>query len=248
MYWLLCISLLTFCQHARRSDASDVAMRVNRHRARANIVDYTTAYREKPHYHDGKFQPYNAAEMLIDDLDKAAEKILESGKLYKSVMSHQGKTNANRVVVVQDVNAAPATVLGQILDYGQYSKKVPQTLESELYKRKSNADAPGTETYFTRLKTGMRGFSMEFFVKAIHHPAHNSVVWTLDYDKLSEIDEACGYWRAEPHPRYPETKTRLYYSVDMSLGSKVVGCVANFINKKAATDAVGWVKKYSEQN
>jgi len=204
----------------------------------------TIAYLEKPNIHEGRFQPYNAAEALIDHLDKAAEHTLDSGYPYKTVAT----TNTNRVVVVQDVNASPTTVLGHILDYDKYAGKVPQTLESEVYKRKTNADAPGTETYFTRLKTGMRGFSMEFFVKAIHHPAHNTVVWTLDYDKLSEIGDACGYWRSEPHPQHPETKTRLYYSVDMSLGPKVAGVVANFINKKAANEAVEWVKKYSEKN
>ena len=149
----------------------------------------------------------------------------------------------NRYIVIQDIEAPHKTVLSHIVDYNNHSRKVPQTLESELYKTKTN-DA--VDSFFLRLKTGMQGFSMEFFVKSEYHKKHNSVVWSLDYDKLSEIDEAKGYWRAEPHPSFPDEKTRLYYSVDMSLGSRVSGVVASCINKKAATDAVAWVKKSSE--
>jgi len=87
---------------------------------------------------------------------------------------------------------------------------------------------------------------MEFFVKSEYHKKHNIVVWSLDYEKLSEINEAKGYWCTESHPSFPDEKTRLYYSVDMSLGSHISGVVASCINKKEATDAVEWVKKSSE--
>jgi len=200
---------------------------------------------ERPHPHEGKLRPYNAAEALLQDLDRQALDTLESGKLYKTTLTRGD--NVNCIVAVQDVNAPTEKVLGQILDYDKYDKKVSQMLDSELYQRKSNLDAPDTETYFSRLKTGMRGFSMEFFVKATHYPAKNTVVWLLDYDKNSEIDDACGYWRAEPHPEHPDTKTRLFYSVEMNLGPNVAGCVASYINKKAASDGMTWVKKYSEE-
>mmetsp|Transcript_27914 Transcript_27914/g.31921 ORF Transcript_27914/g.31921 Transcript_27914/m.31921 type:complete len:421 (-) Transcript_27914:117-1379(-) len=200
----------------------------------------TEASWTRPHSHSGRFQPYNPAEMLVKNLDSAAVQTLESGKLYKQAL--QGK-NAKRVLVIQDIKAPPATVFGQILDYSNYSKKVPQTFESEIYKTQTRGNIV---TNFARLKTGMRGFSMEFFVKSEYHRDHNSIVWCLDYDKLSEIDEACGYWHAQPHPS-SENKTRLYYSVDMSLGPKISGMIGNYVNKKAATDAMGWVKKYSER-
>eukprot|EP00547_Thalassionema_nitzschioides_P005390 CAMPEP_0194200958 /NCGR_PEP_ID=MMETSP0156-20130528/1368_1 /TAXON_ID=33649 /ORGANISM="Thalassionema nitzschioides, Strain L26-B" /LENGTH=420 /DNA_ID=CAMNT_0038926033 /DNA_START=31 /DNA_END=1290 /DNA_ORIENTATION=- len=194
----------------------------------------THASWERPHTHAGKFEAYVPSKLLVKDLDVQAEKVLKEGGSYKHSL---GGKYFNRIVVVQDVEAPVKAVLNEILDYNNYNKKVPQTLESEVYNTKSNGDV---DTFFTRLKTGMRGFSMEFFVKSEYHKKHNSVVWCLDYEKLSEIDEACGYWRAEPHPSFPDEKTRLHYSVDMSLGSNVVGCVASYINKKAANDAVAW--------
>jgi len=205
------------------------------------LADGRTADWERPHTHAGRFEAYSPNMLLVENLNAKAEKVLKEGGLYKHYLDAK---HFNRCMVIQDIEAPHKTVLSQIVDYNNYSQKVPQTLESELYNTEAN---DGVDSFFVRLKTGMRGFSMEFFVKSEYHKKHNSVVWSLDYDKLSEIDDAKGYWRAEPHPSFPDEKTRLYYSVDMSLGSRVSGVVASYINKKAATDAVAWVKKNSEK-
>lgn len=209
---------------------------------------------DRPHLHTGKFLPFNPTTHILPQLSEDARQTLQNGKMHQEFVTVSGTSDddtpstTRRVVVVQDIHASPHTVMQHILDYDQYSKKVPQTLESEMIRKQTNVEAPDTETFFARLKTGMRGFSMEFFFKATHYSQHNTIVWRLDYERLSEIDEACGYWRADPHPDHPTTKTRLYYSVDMSLGPRVATCVANFINKKGAADAMGWVKKYSEMD
>eukprot|EP00565_Helicotheca_tamesis_P009689 CAMPEP_0185731106 /NCGR_PEP_ID=MMETSP1171-20130828/11897_1 /TAXON_ID=374046 /ORGANISM="Helicotheca tamensis, Strain CCMP826" /LENGTH=227 /DNA_ID=CAMNT_0028400295 /DNA_START=66 /DNA_END=749 /DNA_ORIENTATION=- len=195
---------------------------------------------ERPHVHKGRLNPFNPRDRLDTSLDNHALRTLETGKPYKT--SHS--MDSTRVLIVQDVNASPDTVFSRILDYSNYSKMAPQTLESEIYRRTSDAD---TETFFSRLRAGMRGFAMEFFVKATHYPEHNSVTWTLDYTKESDIDDACGHWYVEPHPTHPEEKSRVYYSVDMVMGPGIPKAVSSFINKKAATDATTWVKKFSEQ-
>ena len=200
----------------------------------------------KPHPHDGKLQPYNAAEKLLQYLDTSALNTINKGKLHKTTITEG--PHAKRVVAVQDVNAPAETVIGHILDYQNYANRVPLVLQSEIYQRISNVVAPNTETFFARLKTGKCGFSLEYYIKATHYPLHNSVVWHLDYDRDSDFDDACGYWHTSPHPQYPETKTRLYYSVDMIMGPNIPGFVASTINKMAATDAIGWVKKYSEKD
>merc|ERR1711976_1156124 len=102
----------------------------------------------------------------------------------------------------------------------------PQTLESEFYRRTSDESSA---TLFSRLRAGMRGFAMEFFVKATFHHAHNSITWTLDYTKESDIDDACGHWHVEPHPSSPGKMSRVYYSVDMVMGPKIPKMVASFM-------------------
>mmetsp|Transcript_32825 Transcript_32825/g.49506 ORF Transcript_32825/g.49506 Transcript_32825/m.49506 type:complete len:228 (+) Transcript_32825:267-950(+) len=194
-----------------------------------------------PHTHTGKFEGYSPSQLLAQHLDAQAEQVLEKGGVHKHYLDGD---HSNRFVMIQNVNAPPNAVLKQIVDYNNYSKKVPQTLESEIYGTNRNDKK---EIFFARLKCGMRGFSTQFFIKSEYHKNHNSVVWRLDYDHLSDIDEACGCWRAEPHPSSPNEKTRLYCSVDMSLGSRVPRFVASFITKKAVRDAVAWVKKQSEK-
>ena len=192
---------------------------------------------DRPHVHQGRLTPFKPTDSLeTQKLDDAALQTLQNGQPYQTTL-HGNK------LVVQDIAAPPKVVMDHILDYDRYVGRVPQMLESELYDKKSNGDKKG-DTYFARLKTGMRGFSMEFFVKAIHHPAHNSVTWTLDYSKRSEIDDACGHWKVLP---LPGNKSRIYYTVNLALGPSISKWVGDFVNKKAATDATAWVKKHSEQ-
>ena len=67
-----------------------------------------------------------------------------------------------------------------------------------------------------------------------------------DYTKESDFDDSCGYWYCIPHPDDPEEKTRLFYSVQVSMFDWVPAFVVDFMSKKALTDATAWVKKFSE--
>jgi len=88
---------------------------------------------------------------------------------------------------------------------------------------------------------------LEFFVRHfIYIQHHKSLTWTLDYTKESDFDDSCGYWFILPHPDDPEEKTRLYYSVQVSMFDWVPKFVVDFMSSKALTDATAWVKKYSE--
>lgn len=88
---------------------------------------------------------------------------------------------------------------------------------------------------------------LEFFVRHfIYIQHHKSLTWTLDYTKESDFDDSCGYWFILPHPDDPEERTRLYYSVQVSMFDWVPKFVVDFMSSKALTDATAWVKKYSE--
>lgn len=88
---------------------------------------------------------------------------------------------------------------------------------------------------------------LEFFVRHFIYIQHyKSLTWTLDYTKESDFDDSCGYWFILPHPDDPEERTRLYYSVQVSMFDWVPKFVVDFMSSKALTDATAWVKKYSE--
>ena len=159
--------------------------------------------------------------------------------------------DSGRGLVVQDVDAPTDVVWGRILDYDNYANMVPKTVESKNYRvvehKPTKANNFLEKEIYTRMKVGFPMLKLEFFVRHflhIHH--HKSLTWTLDYTKESDFDDSCGYWYCVPHPDDPDERTRLYYSVQVSMFDWVPAFVVDFMSKKALTDATAWVKKYSE--
>ena len=151
--------------------------------------------------------------------------------------------------MVQDVHAPTDVVWGRILDYDNYSKMVPKTVESKNYKIdkvKPTKKDPLSEIIFTRMKVGFPMLRLEFFVKHLYYPSLNSLTWTLDYTKTSDFDDSCGYWYIIPHPERPKSWSRVYYSVEVSMFDWVPKFVLDFLSTKALVDATAWVKKFSE--
>lgn len=205
-----------------------------------NLAAASTVVQQAPRT---KLLPFNPQSTPSTSLDSSARQVLENGRPYKTKHAFADSQQETRVLVVQDVNAPPDVVLGLILDYDNYDKMAPQTLESEVYKRTSDVSS---QTIFSRIRAGMRGFSMDMFVKATFHPHYKSITWTLDYEKDSDVEDACGHWYVEEHPDSPG-KSRVFYSIAMVMGPRIPFFVGNFMNKKAASDATSWVKRFSEK-
>lgn len=201
----------------------------------------------KPHSHMGKVVPFRPGNPNIK-LDGKALGILKSGKPYQTqVMSG----DSGRGLVVQDVDAPTHIVWGRILDYDNYSNMVPKTVESKNYKVVEHTPTKGNnyleKEIYTRMKVGFPMLKLEFYIRHfLHIREHMSLTWTLDYTKESDFDDSCGYWYCVPHPDSPNERTRVYYSVQVSMFDWVPAFVVDFMSKKALTDATAWVKKYSE--
>lgn len=128
---------------------------------------------------------------------------------------------------------------------------VPKTIDSKNYKvidhKPTKANNFLEKEIYTRMKVGFPMLKLEFFVRHfLYIQAHKSLTWTLDYTKESDFDDSCGYWYIIPHPDDPECRTRLFYSVGVSMFDWVPKFVVDFMSSKALTDATAWVKKYSE--
>lgn len=199
----------------------------------------------EPHDHNGVVKPFSPGDPKIP-LNKKALSILLSNKPYQTqIQSGAG----GRGLVVQDVNAPKDIVWGRILDYDSYSKMVPKTIESKNYKvenKKPSKKNPLSQIIYTRMKVGFPVLKLEFFIKHLYYPEMNSLTWTLDYSKKSDFNDSCGFWFVIPHPDDPHNKTRLFYSVEVSMFDWVPKFVVDFMSTKALTDATTWVKKYSE--
>eukprot|EP00560_Eucampia_antarctica_P010007 CAMPEP_0197828816 /NCGR_PEP_ID=MMETSP1437-20131217/5338_1 /TAXON_ID=49252 ORGANISM="Eucampia antarctica, Strain CCMP1452" /NCGR_SAMPLE_ID=MMETSP1437 /ASSEMBLY_ACC=CAM_ASM_001096 /LENGTH=286 /DNA_ID=CAMNT_0043430211 /DNA_START=141 /DNA_END=998 /DNA_ORIENTATION=- len=199
----------------------------------------------EPHPHNGKVTPFEPGDPKVP-LDGKALQILESGKPYKTQIDSGA---GGRGLVVQDVHAPSDVVWGRILDYDNYSKMVPKTVDSRNYdvtKMKPSKKDPLSEIIFTRMKVGLPLLKLEFFIKHLYYPSLNSLTWTLDYTKKSDFDDSCGYWYIIPHPDKPQSWTRVYYSVEVSMFDWIPKFALDFISAKALVDATAWVKKFSE--
>lgn len=76
-------------------------------------------------------------------------------------------------------------------------------------------------------------------------PSKSSLIWQLDYDKLSDFDDVSGHWHVEP---LSSSRSRVYYACDISMKGAVPGPIINYISKAALKQATAWVKKESEAN
>jgi len=125
---------------------------------------------------------------------------------------------------------------------------VPKTVESKNYDVvhvKPTKKDPLSQIIYTRMKVGFPVLKLEFFIKHLYYPELNSITWTLDYTKKSDFNDSCGFWFVIPHPDDPD-RTRLFYSVEVSMFDWVPKFVVDFMSTKALTDATAWVQKYSE--
>lgn len=186
------------------------------------------------HPHQGVVQPFTAGDPGVK-LDKAAETLLGQDKPYQTQIQSSG--TAGRGLVVQDVRAPTHIVWDRILDFNSYSKMVPKTMESQIYKREK-AGRAGAERIWVRMKVGFTPAPrLTFFVNHLYQPQLHSMTWTLDYTRKSDFDDSCGYWYVIPHPQNKDW-TRVYYSVEVSMFSWVPKFVVDFMSKQALTDAV----------
>jgi hypothetical protein len=218
-----------------------------------------------PHPHRGKLRPF-AVGLPSIRLDGAALSVLKQGEPYyttfKTVAAHDGNSNERqedddvvRTMVVQDIHAPSDVVWDRILDFDAYSKMVPKTVESSIYKREHlsrNDKSIEQERISVRLQVGLPILhkKVQFHVKHLLDAPTNSMTWTLDYDHPSDIDDLVGYWYVIPHPDRPQHWTRVYHSVEIRMFSWVPKKITQKLVDPQAmlADATTWVKKYSEKH
>jgi hypothetical protein len=152
------------------------------------------------------------------------------------------------IVLVHEAKVSTLTLqTGLAVRSAAYPKMVPKTIESQVYRREKLKD--GSERIWVRMKIGFPPvLKLQFFVSHLHDPAKNSLTWTLDYSKQSDLDDSVGFWYVVPHPDDPENRSRVYYSVEVRMFPWVPAFVVDFMSRQALVDATAWVKKSSEKD
>ncbi|CAM9297381.1 unnamed protein product, partial [Heterosigma akashiwo] len=200
------------------------------------------ADKSKPHKHQGSLQPYKPEKPLIK-LSPKQLSILQAGKNVQQQLLQGG---GGRAMVIQDVHAPCADVWARITDFPAYPKMVPKVTQCQNYEVKKASK--GAQEIFTRMRLGVFGVKIEYFIRHCYYPSLSILTWTLDYSKLSDLDESVGYWYVEPHPDIKNKSdwSRVFYSVAMVPPSWIPAIVKTFLTKQALTQATAWVKQQSE--
>jgi ribosome-associated toxin RatA of RatAB toxin-antitoxin module len=189
----------------------------------------------KPHPHQGIVTPFEGSPPRVT-LSEEEEARLGQGE---AVLTTLEEKSGGRGTAVRDVNAPPEVVWDRIGAFDQYPDMVPRMAESEVYYRNGN-------DLRVRMVIRVMGLRYEYFIRHDYQPEKGFVTWTLDYDKLSDLDESVGYWAVLPHPSEPG-QSRVFYSIDMKTRGWMPGFVRRMVARQGLEEATGWVKTESEK-
>lgn len=188
-----------------------------------------------PHPHRETRAPFNADSRIIPRLSSSDIETLEKGEV---VLKQSQAKNSGVGAAVEDVDAPPSVVWSQLLSFDTYPSKVPRVKVCENY----HVSKRELKTRF--VVRVCPGYNVEYFVKHVH--SGNALVWTLDYDHSSDIDDVHGIWRVTPHP-HKRGWSRVEYSADLRVRVAVPGFILDTLTNKALKEACAWVKTESEK-
>lgn len=202
-----------------------------------------------PHPHRGISEPFRPGPPNYKLKNKDQSDLREGKCVQEQITIGKG----GRGLVIQDVHAPPEVVWSRILDFPGYTKMVPKVTICENYSVSKEMPDPKEKfslckNIFTRMRLTVIGFHMEYFIHHKYYPSLNTVVWTLDYDKESDLEESVGYWHVIDHPDEDRPHwSRVYYSIDMKTKGYMPSFVKKYVTNKALTEATAWVKRESEK-
>lgn len=205
----------------------------------SSLVSVDAASDKKPHGHQGVLEPYSGKPLPMK-LTSDQKKKLDKGE---AVLYNERSGKSGRGVVIQDVNASIPITMSKIQDLGNYPKMVPNVKKVNIYHTQKFFN--GTSKTGAKFDVGVMGIGFSYFLLLTHEPKYNTLTWTLDYSKNSDLDDNCGHWQLTNHPS-KKGWTRILYSTKIKLFNWIPEFVVKFLTGKALTEATSWVKRESE--
>lgn len=195
------------------------------------------------HGHRGslpKFQlgpPTNMKALSADELRQ-----LEAGSL---VLRQEEDSTRGKGLAIRDMHATPDDVMTELLDFSNYKKKVAMCSKSIVYGTSSLSG--GKEQVKVEMSsTILPGFSFNCYFDHTVDRKRKSLIWSLDYDRKSDVDDIKGMWYVEKHPTKPGW-SRVFYQIDMRLRYRIPSVLYRALAKSSLSSAVSWVKDFSER-
>lgn len=185
-----------------------------------------------PHNNQGIVAAYTGAPAKVT-LSAEDEAKLAAGQMVQK----QGQTgNGGHAVAFMNINATPDKVWSKITSFSSYPSWVDNVTSCTVYKHEGSF-------YYVDFVLSVMGIGVQYYIKHDYQPSQGYMTWTMDYSRLSDLDDSVGYWRVTA---VSPTVTRVEYSVDIRFKGWIPGFVQDMISTKGLTTATSWVKKQSE--
>lgn len=188
----------------------------------------------KPHNHKGIIKPYVSEPPKVELTKEELARVSAGTPIFKQTEAGDG----GRAVAVFMVNAPEKTIWEVLSDIESYPKWISNLDNAKVYKRDGGK-------IFAEFTIKVWPTTTTYFIEH-HYPANmkGCGTWTLDYSRLSDLDESVGFWRVAPVQDNPE-KSIVYYSVDIQVKG-FLSFLKGFIVDKGLKEATQWVKVASE--
>jgi len=194
------------------------------------------ASESQPHFHRGVLKPYELRppDILLSTQD---ERLLKSGRAVTHLL--EGEGDARRMIMVQDIKAPSQVVLSRIMDFEKYDEMVSNVDSCVNY---ASYHEGRTQTIKSAYEISALHFKFKYFMRHTYDPVQRCVVFSLDYDRRSDLDDSVGYWYVQPGSR---NNCRVFYSCECKLRGWVPRPVINMLQKEALKKATTWVNDES---
>uniref|UniRef100_A0A7S4JU22 Coenzyme Q-binding protein COQ10 START domain-containing protein n=1 Tax=Prymnesium polylepis TaxID=72548 RepID=A0A7S4JU22_9EUKA len=184
----------------------------------------------RPHSHQGLLVAYNRGGYTKAGIlmDSSVEERLRLGPVVTVSNLPDGVI---RSTSIQDVEAPPDIVWGLLTDFNNYPNFIDGIKSCTVYKKQWNLS--GAQVVCADYKLRVGTFTLQYFLEHVHEPLKNSMTWTLDYSRYSDVHDSVGYWQVLPH----NGGSRVFYATDSVLPTWIPGPIraafASIAMKKA---------------
>ena len=189
---------------------------------------------DKPHPHQGKATVFTNPQKTSLTADEVT--LIQSGK---PILKQVRQGNGGRGIAIMDLNASQDVIWNVITDYANYPSHIPDLKSTKNY---SVSDS----NIYTHFILSSMMMTVEYYVKHNLNKEKGYVTWTLDYTRLSDLDDSTGYWYMYPSPDNPG-KTRVEYTIDVRISGWVPKVIQTTLADRGLKDATKWVKKAVEK-
>lgn len=144
--------------------------------ASALVVAARGASDSLPHFHRGKFSPYEIGPPSVS-LSSSDEQRLAAGEpITQAYVNSDG--HSRRLLMVKDIFAPADVVMGRILDFDRYKDMVKGCDECERYEM---SESNGLKTIKCSYKIHAASMRFHYFMEHTFDPRQHCLTWHLDY-------------------------------------------------------------------